>query len=67
MENYTHLGTFINEFAMFKSLDEFIYHSKGINTPLRNKLIKKINEFLKQNKLDTDQHNFVDLNKLDNN
>lgn len=61
------MGTFINEYEMFKALDNFIHHSKGINTPLRNKLIKKINEFLKENKLDTDQHKFIDLSKLDNN
>jgi len=60
------MASFINEYVMFKSLDKFIYHSKGIDTPLRNKLIKKINEFLEENELDRDQHNFVDLRKLEN-
>ena len=57
---------FINEYEMFKSLSDFIHYSKGIDTPLRHKLIKKINEFLSENQLDTDTHDFVDLSKLNN-
>lgn len=55
---------FKTEKEMFIELDNFIFKSKGIQTELRTKLIAKINEFLKENKLDTDRHNFVDFNAL---
>ena len=58
------MNEFKSEYEMFKTLSDFIHYSKRVDTPLRHKLIKKINEFLKENELDTDMHDFVDLRKM---
>jgi hypothetical protein len=51
------------EKEMLIELDSFVYKTKSLqNSELRNKLILKINEFLHENKLDGDKHNFVDFN-----
>lgn len=56
---------FKNEKEMFRSLSDFIHYSKSVSTPLRHKLIKKITEFLSENELDTDPHEFVDSGKIE--
>ena len=38
-----------------------IVNLKSLNTPLILSLRKHLNNFLKENKLDGDQHNFVDI------
>lgn len=55
---------FETEKQLFKALDDFIYKSKGVDTELRNKLISKVREFINENGLDTDPHNFIDLTKI---
>lgn len=51
--------------AMMDALDMFIYKSESLcHEPLRNDCIKKINDFLEDNKLNTDPHNFVDMSKV---
>jgi len=51
---------FNTEKEMLQALDEFIYKLKGLpKSKLRNELITKINEFLSDNKLDTDKDVFV--------
>ncbi|MDH4127152.1 MAG: hypothetical protein OEV44_00250 [Spirochaetota bacterium] len=56
------MNQFKNDSEMLKELDDFMYKCKGFNSKLRESLINKIGEFLKQNKLDSDQHNFVSWN-----
>lgn len=58
------MPTFINQKMMFAALDDFIYKSKGVKGELRDKLIKSINEFISENELDSDQHNFIDITKI---
>ena len=55
---------FKTEKEMFIELDNFIYKSKGVKSELRNNLISKINEFLRENKLDTDTHDFVNYTNI---
>lgn len=56
---------FTHEQEMLVALDDFLYKCKGVpSSQLRNQLISKVNQFLHENKLDTDQHNFVTLSCL---
>jgi len=55
---------FENEKEMLKELDDFMYKSKSLRGSfLRDELISKIKEFLNQQGLDGNQHDFVDFNK----
>jgi hypothetical protein len=54
---------FRTDIEMLVALDDFYFKSKGLNSTLRNEIIQKIDEFLENNDLDTDQHNFVNYNK----
>ena len=51
-----------NDREMLVKLDEFIYELKIMKekTPLRNDLMTHIKQFLTENKLDGNQHMFVD-------
>ena len=56
---------FENEKEMLKELDDFMYKSKSLRGSfLRDELISKIKEFLNQQGLDGNQHDFVDFNKI---
>ena len=51
---------FKNESEMLIELDHFIYKMKSLyDSKLREKLLFKINEFLSENDLDEDQHDYV--------
>ena len=55
---------FKNEKEMLKELDDFMYRAKSLRGSfLRDELISKIKEFLEQQGLDGNQHDFVDFNK----
>jgi hypothetical protein len=58
------MDMFKNDVELFKNLDDFIYKSKGYHSDLRDKLMKYIYQFLKENTLDTDKDNFVDMKKI---
>jgi len=56
---------FENEKEMLKELDDFMYKSKSLRGSfLRDELIRKIKEFLNQQGLGGNQHDFVDFNKI---
>jgi len=55
---------FENEKEMLKELDDFMYKAKSLQGSfLRDELISRIKEFLNQQDLDDNQHDFVDFNK----
>jgi len=55
---------FKNEKEMLKELDDFMYSAKSLRGSfLRDELISKIKEFLEQQGLDGNQHDFVNFNK----
>jgi len=55
---------FENEKEMLKELDDFMYKAKSLQGSfLRDELISRIKEFLNQQGLDDNQHDFVDFNK----
>jgi hypothetical protein len=59
--------TFNSELEMLKELDNFIYKCKGkniITSSLRQNLLNHINEFLDENKLNSDLHDFIDLDNF---
>lgn len=55
-----------NDREMLVKLDEFIYELKIMKekTPLRNDLMTHIKQFLTENKLDGNQHMFVDYENI---